>query len=127
MNAYKITFSFNECTSKLINNNFTYKSKYHFSKGNYEALNHSLLSINWYCHFSLCKNVHDKWKFFFDTVWESVNLFIPRKKHLHKNKKRIPKYLRKLILKKNINFSVYLKIQKSLYINKSISFCVKGL
>ena len=39
-----ITFSYNECTSKLINNNFT--SKYDFTNGNYVALNHSLLSIN---------------------------------------------------------------------------------
>ena len=62
----QITLSYNECTSKLINTNFTYK--YNFTKGNYVALNNSLLSINWHYHFSLCENIHDMWKFFFDAV-----------------------------------------------------------
>ena len=71
----QISFLCNECTSKLINNNFTFK--YDFTKGNYVALNNSLLSINWYYHFSLCENIHDMLKFFFDTAGESINLFIP--------------------------------------------------
>ena len=78
----QIIFSYNECTSKLINNNFT--CKYDFTKGNYVILNNSLLSINWYYHFSLCENIHDIWKFFFDTVWESINLFILKKKQFQK-------------------------------------------
>ena len=59
------------------------------------------------------------WKFFFDTVWESIN------KQFQKNKKCIPKYLRKLIIKKK--FGAYLKVQKSLTLNKSTNRCVKCL
>ena len=40
----QITLSYNECTSKLINNDFT--CKYEFTKGNFVARNNSLLSIN---------------------------------------------------------------------------------